>query len=356
MRKGVCITVCLLSALLPLSANAAESFGEQTREGVSSLSERAEQKEVELVNLFLAGEQEGRRKASEQLALPEKGQEANTPKQRSKTAAKTPNLEEELSDLVDQVDRLKSEVVLTKQNALATRTPRSNKSLGAITKYVFDDSQIFEVHTAVNRATEILLQPGEELTMAPVAGDTELWIFAVMHSGSGRDARAHVLVRPRVEGIETNVILATNRRTYRLQAVETGTYMPAVKWSYPKDEMAKLQATYKRKKEEVRGVDPTKLRYGYDIDGDDVRWRPLQAFDDGRKTYIQLPGAVKHREAPAIFILNEDDEPMLVTSRPKGDFLVVDRLFDRAELRIGERSVEIIAPDYERESLFERLF
>ncbi|MCB0334371.1 MAG: P-type conjugative transfer protein TrbG, partial [Bdellovibrionales bacterium] len=269
---------------------------------------------------------------------------------------KTPNLEEELSSLVDQVDRLKSTVVLTKQNALATRTPRSNKSLGAITKYVYDDSKIYEVHTAVNRATEILLQPGEELTMAPVAGDTELWIFAVMHSGSGREARAHILVRPRVEGVETNVILATNRRTYRLQAIETGTYMPAIQWSYPQDEMARLQATYKRKKEEVRGVDPTKLRYGYKIDGDDVRWRPLQAFDDGKKTYIQLPGVVQHREAPAIFILNEDDEPMLVTSRPKGDFLVVDRLFDRAELRIGERAVEIIAPDYERESFFERLF
>jgi type IV secretion system protein VirB9 len=64
-------------------------------------------------------------------------------------------------------------------------------------------------------------------------------------------------------------------------------------------------------------------------------------FDDGQKTYIEMSLSVKSSEAPALFVM-EGSDPLLVNYRVKGDFYIVDRLFDRAQLRIGKQSVDIV--------------
>jgi type IV secretory pathway VirB9-like protein len=71
-------------------------------------------------------------------------------------------------------------------------------------------------------------------------------------------------------------------------------------------------------------------------------WVPLQIFDDGRKTFIRFPTAMLNREAPALFVLSSTNEIQLVNYRVKNDFYVVDRLVERAELRVGQKDQEIV--------------
>ena len=77
------------------------------------------------------------------------------------------------------------------------------------------------------------LQPGEELVSVS-AGDTVRWVVGDTISGSGDTARAHVLVKPISAGIRTNLMIATDRRTYHLELESTdGGYMAALSWRYP---------------------------------------------------------------------------------------------------------------------------
>jgi type IV secretory pathway VirB9-like protein len=62
--------------------------------------------------------------------------------------------------------------------------------------------------------------------------------------------------------------------------------------------------------------------------------RPIRVFDDGVKTYIQMPVASQRTEAPVLVVEGPDGGEM-VNYRVKGDVYVVDRLFNRAALIVG---------------------
>jgi type IV secretion system protein TrbG len=91
-------------------------------------------------------------------------------------------------------------------------------------------------------------------------------------------------------------------------------------------------------------VDLRALYFGYDIQSKrgEPRWKPVRVFDDGRKTYIQFPDNLPTTEAPALFILSGRKRTQLVNYRVKGTYYVVDRLFERAELRVGEKRPDTV--------------
>ena len=78
------------------------------------------------------------------------------------------------------------------------------------------------------------------------------------------------------------------------------------------------------------------------VDKQKADWRPDAVFDDGVKTYIKMP--VRFSETPAFYILLDRKET-LVNYRVKGRYYVVDRLFDRAYLKVGSKKVVIIRED-----------
>ena len=63
----------------------------------------------------------------------------------------------------------------------------------------------------------------------------------------------------------------------------------------------------------------------------------MRAFDDGRQAYIEFPDGIGTAEMPPLFVLSADGKDELVNYRVEGRYLVVDRLFDAAELRLGAR-------------------
>ena len=44
------------------------------------------------------------------------------------------------------------------------------------------------------------------------------------------------------------------------------------------------------------------VRYRYAIEGDKPPWRPLSAYDDGRKVYIEFPPGIAQGEMPPLFV------------------------------------------------------
>ncbi len=97
------------------------------------------------------------------------------------------------------------------------------------------------------------------------------------------------------------------------------------------------------------GVDVSALNFRYAIQGDSPAWRPLRAFDDGSKVYIEFPTGIRQGETPPLFVIGPAGGSELVNYRVSRNYYVVDRLFAAAELRLGdadsERRVRIVRTD-----------
>lgn len=138
-----------------------------------------------------------------------------------------------------------------------------------------------------------------------------------------------------------NIVITTDRRTYHIEARPTpSTYMAAVSWRYPQDEFVALrrqnpETAARAYPTAAGGIDVSSLRFRYRISGDAPPWRPVQAFDDGQKVYIQFPPGIAQGETPPLFIIGPTGEAELVNYRVKNSTYIVDRLFAAAQLRLG---------------------
>lgn len=228
----------------------------------------------------------------------------------------------------------------------ATEHPTTARSAGSATVYGFREGDIYVVYAGLDRLTDIALEPGESLTAEPVAGDTEGWIKSEFTSGSGPSARTHIVVKPRDEGIQTNLIVPTNKRVYQLDLrSKPDWYMPGVRWFYPDEEATvavkkEIDEQAKQESTEALAVSPEHLNFRYRIKGRDVPWKPTQVFDDGAKVYLKMPEDLATTDAPALFVI-EDGKPLLVNYRVKDRLYVVDRLFENAQLRVGDKHVDV---------------
>ena len=137
-----------------------------------------------------------------------------------------------------------------------------------------------------------------------------------------------------------SMVITTSRRAYYLELTAfRQTYMAAVSWRYPALSLPRREAVpaaARAPEALLGGLQPEQLRFRYEISGDSPHWRPEQVFDDGSKVYIRFPGRLDQGEAPPLFVVGQGGEGMLVNYRMRENYYVVDRLFTRAELRMGE--------------------
>lgn len=202
------------------------------------------------------------------------------------------------------------------------------------------------------RVSDIALEPGEEI-LGIHAGDTVRWLFAPSVSMQGNLKVSHIIVKPSMPNISTNLMVHTDRRAYQLNLISTEkeAYTPGIAFTYPNTDLNatfgayQAQATISQKINDNspvnRTVDPNlnNIYTGYQIvSKNTVDWRPLAVFDDGVKTYIRMPSQIS--EAPALYI-SLDGRATLVNYRVKESYYIVDRLFDRAYLQVAKKQVVI---------------
>lgn len=230
-------------------------------------------------------------------------------------------------------------------NKAALEEPTAHGYVNAVQVYPFTDGALYRLYAAPEQVTDIALQPGETLSSVS-AGDTVRWVVGDTTSGSGSAKQVHVLVKPFAAGLTTNLIIMTNRRSYHLEMQSTDrTSMAALSWTYPQDQLVALR----QQNQEADAVAPlaenvalTDLHFRYAITGDRPPWRPIRAFDDGSKVYIEFPSRIDQGEAPPLFVVGPQGDNQLVNYRVRGNYYIVDRLFAAAELRLGEKPQQVV--------------
>ncbi len=231
-------------------------------------------------------------------------------------------------------------------NDAARVQPVRDGFLNAIQQYPWTQGALYQVYAAPGQVTDIALQEGEQLVgPGPVAaGDTVRWIIGDTVSGSGQTARVHILVKPTRPDIGTNLVINTDRRTYHIELRATAsTYMASVSWTYPQDQLIALRganAAAASVAPVAAGIDLAALNFRYRIEGDRVPWKPVRAFDDSAQVFIEFPAGISQGEMPPLFVTGAAGDAELVNYRVQGRYMVVDRLFAAAELRLGDRRSE----------------
>ena len=249
--------------------------------------------------------------------------------------------------------------VIDDANRKAASGPDPEAYFNAIMAYDFAPGALYQIYAAPLRLTAIQFQPGEKVVGKPAVGDSIRWVMGVGRSGSGvpdQPERQYLYIKPTRPGLQTSLVINTDRRTYyfELHSFED-TYMAAVEFRYPHDELAQLEASSTRDEALASATTASNINleainfsYRVSVEKGKPAWIPLQVFDDGRKTFVRFPAAMLNREAPALFVLSANNEVQLVNYRVKNDFYVIDRLVEKAELRIGQKDQEIVRISRER--------
>lgn len=221
---------------------------------------------------------------------------------------------------------------------------------GAVT-YTFGD-YVPRIVCQPNRITTVALQAGERVT-AVHAGDTTRWQISPAKSGSGDGETVHVVIKPLVPDISTNLVIMTDKRAYNLDLISSAkNYIPSARFTYPDDTVSDWQkfietGQNKRRDEVVlstgiHNLTPDDLYFGYEIlKGKSFSWSPVRVFDDGTKTYIEFPSKYKALEAP-VLLFYEGQQQKLVNYRVKDRFYIVDRIMTKKAVLIAGKSRVVI--------------
>jgi P-type conjugative transfer protein TrbG len=216
---------------------------------------------------------------------------------------------------------------------------------GAI-KYLFGAQQP-SIVCAVLQVCDVELQQGEQVNSINL-GDIARWSVDPAITGSGATEVQHLIIKPHDVGLETSLVVTTNRRTYhfRLRSHRTE-FMPRVSFTYPEEALSKWDAIKVReaKEKQERTIPQTNeylgdLSFAYTLSGS-ARWKPIRVYNNGVKTIIQMPSAMAQTEAPVLLIVRKsgglftEDETAKVNYRIQGDRYIVDTVFDKAILIAG---------------------
>ena len=197
---------------------------------------------------------------------------------------------------------------------------------------------------AVMQITDIELERGESVTSVNL-GDSVRW--QVQPAVSGGDV-THILVRPKQVGLETSMVVTTDKRTYHIRLrSHRAEYMPRVKFFYIEEAISKWQAikTAAAKEREAATIPETNeylgdLDFGYTVSGK-ASWKPVRVYNDSTKTILEMPATLHQQDAPTLLVVRKEgrllkkSDQTLVNYRVQRGRYIVDAVFDKAIMIVG---------------------
>ncbi|MFO9238408.1 P-type conjugative transfer protein TrbG [Legionella pneumophila serogroup 1] len=227
------------------------------------------------------------------------------------------------------------------------KTSKPFHSSDGSVSFVYGSGQI-RVVCAPLQVCDIALQPAEQLNDMNV-GDPRFLVEPSI-TGSGMDQQIHLLIKPKDVGLDTSLVVTTDRRTYhfRLKS-DQNDFMPYVSFTYPDDAKAKWRLIQQMQAQQRKANTFTEtneylgdLNFNYRIQGNS-RFKPVRVYNNGVKTIIEMPTAMSESEAPALLVLRngglfKQPESVMVNYRLQGCRYIVDSVFDKAILIIGSGS------------------
>jgi type IV secretion system protein VirB9 len=231
-------------------------------------------------------------------------------------------------------------------NTRARELSRARGFLGGVQVFGYEPGRVYEVWTAPLRVTTLSLSAGETV-VSKAAGDTVRWQIGETESGEGPTRRSHVMVKPLERGLETNLVLATNRRIYlvQLRSGAPDAFNAVVTWDAAAaldDGATELAREVAPTPTLVTPQGPLDARFRIKPRGRAPPWTPNAVMTDGVRTFLSFPATATAGEMPALFAVGPDGSTQFLNYRQQQGLWVVDRVLDAAELRIGAGKAQVV--------------
>jgi type IV secretion system protein VirB9 len=245
------------------------------------------------------------------------------------------------------VQRSMQEAMVTPQNFI-----------GGTQFYDYNEYKQYPVVCKVLSLTVIQLENGEVPIGVPYLSDTMRWELTgdVWRTVDGLSVQL-IIIKPFEPGLTTNMILVTNQRIYQFVLTSTrDSYMPMIKFRYPLSQKRFITAETLRQEPEPgeREQEGYYLSYNYKIKSGwaltgwfKPDWQPIEAWDDGHKTYLRLPRGVLQREYPTVF----EKSNYIINYRVNENVMILDKLITGVTLRLDGKRVRVIKKKGEAEDL-----
>ena len=188
------------------------------------------------------------------------------------------------------------------------------------------------------------LEHGEKINNIDL-GDAAHWLVSTSLIGSPQDGSYQIAVKPKLYDTATDMVITTNKRTYNIGLVsQQGASTHVVNFYYPQETLAKAiqqanQPANLPLQQDVISqsthIVVDQINFNYRLRGDSPNWQPTRVFDDGNKTFIQMPVIAEHLDLPVLYIL-KNKKMALVNYRYKKPYYIVDGLFAKAYLLSGK--------------------
>lgn len=207
--------------------------------------------------------------------------------------------------------------------------------------FIYNDGAIYKIYCSPGYITDIQLQQGETVTYV-AGGDTSRWILDNGTSGANDSTINHIYVKPMRDNLSTNLVINTDKHSYQLQLISTATtYNPIINWLYPAENKINIMKSFNNNsKININAMNLDELNFNYNISGKNYAWKPYRAFDDGKKTYIEVNPEMKNREAPVVYV-KLSGKLAMVNYRYKDKYIIIDKLFDEAIIINGKEKIKI---------------
>jgi len=206
------------------------------------------------------------------------------------------------------------------------------------------------------RVCDIELEPGEVVQGVPHIGDSVRWKIAPAVSAEGDLKVTHLIIKPTEPGLDTNLMVPTDRRTYHLRLVSSrDKYLARVAFEYPENSAQtwqKMMQGSSGRPERVASAASTqndfpsiaieRINFNYKIDvvKGKPKFKPVRVMDDGSRTYISMNEDMPVEEAPVPILIDAEGNEQMVNYRLKGNIFTIDRMVEKVALINGTGSTQ----------------
>lgn len=199
---------------------------------------------------------------------------------------------------------------------------------GRIRVLVYASDEIYRLKGYVGYQIDLEFESGESF-VGLGTGDLDSLTFAAQDN--------HLFLKPRAGGIDTNLTVLTNRRTYHFDYSASdrrpdpalGDVIYVLQFAYPPPRPERAVAALEHELASAPAKRWHNLSYAY---RGSPQLRPTSAWDDGVQTRLRFD---PHEELPAIFVRNDDGTESLTNFTVDAGELVVHRIARHLVVRRG---------------------
>ncbi len=209
----------------------------------------------------------------------------------------------------------------------------ANSQENSMVVFQYAPNQLYKIYCRVGYLTDLSLKKDEKITFVG-GGDTSAWAV----EKATINGVAHIYIKPTVDTNTTNMIIATNKRSYQIILNTSDWYNPMVTWSYGLEENAEInrQSGEENTLNRINGTVET-LNFEYKISGESS-YKPVAVFDDGEKTFLKFEKLPKR--LPSLFLKESGKKDIqLANYKISDNSYILDRIADEIELRISDKEI-----------------